>query len=140
MLKKLLISFALFASFALLLTACGGTETTTNSNSKPSENTNVTSTASTPAAASTPASTTAASTGDKVGIPECDEYLAKYEACVSGKVPEAARAQYKSSLEQMRKSWREMAANPQTKAGMAKTCQVAKEQGKAQFQMFGCEF
>ena len=44
--------------------------------------------------APTPAATTA-STG-KIGVPECDDYLAKVDACVSGKVPEAARAAYKA--------------------------------------------
>lgn len=141
MLKKLLISIALFASFALLLTACGGTEKASNGNSNTAgtDNTNNASTTSSPAA-DTPASTTTANAGDKIGIPECDNYLTKYEACVSGKVPEAARAQYKSSLEQTRKSWREMAANPQTKAGLTKACQMATDQAKQTFKLFGCDF
>ena len=135
MLKKLLIMLALFASFALLLTACGGTETSnSNSNNAGAANTNKSTTTSSPAA---PVSTGA---GDKIGIPECDDYLTKYEACVSGKVPDAARAQYKSSLEQTRKSWREMATNPQTKAGLAKACQMATDQAKQTFKMFGCDF
>lgn len=139
--KKLLISIALFVFSALLLTACGGTDKTSNGNSNTAgtDNSNKSSTSTTPAA-SNPASTTAANAGDKIGIPECDEYLTKYEACVSGKVPDAARAQYKSSLEQTRKSWREMAANPQTKAGLAKACQMASDQAKQTFKMFGCEF
>jgi hypothetical protein len=142
MLKKLLISIALFASCALLLTACGGTEKTSNGNSNTTgtENGNKASTTSTPAASSSPASTTATNAVDKIGIPACDDYLTKYEACVSGKVPDAARAQYKSSLEQTRKSWREMAANPQTKAGLAKACQMASDQAKQTFKMFGCDF
>ena len=140
--KKLLISIALFVFCALLLTACSGTDKTSNGNSNTAGNGNgnKTSTSTTPAAANSPASTTAANAGDKIGIPECDEYLTKYEACVSGKVPDAARAQYKSSLDQTRKSWREMAANPQTKAGLAKACQMASDQAKQTFKMFGCEF
>lgn len=129
MMKKLLIAFTLFALCALLLAACGGKDTASNKNSNAAgtENANK-------------ASTTADSTGDKIGIPECDDYLAKYDACVSGKVPDAVRAQYKSSLEQTRKSWREMAANPQTKASMAKTCQEATDQAKKTFKLFGCDF
>ena len=135
MLKKLLILIALFASCALLLTACGGTETSNgNSNNAGTANTNK------PTATSSPAASTSNTAGDKIGIPECDDYLNKYEACVSGKVPDAARAQYKSSLEQTRKSWREMAANPQTKAGLAKACQMATDQAKQTFKMFGCDF
>lgn len=129
MLKNLLISIALFAFCALVLTACGGTEKTSNSNSNTAGAEN-----------KDKASTTAANTGDKIGVPECDDYLTKYEACVSGKVPDAARAQYKTSLEQTRKSWREMAANPQTKAGLAKACQMASDQAKQTFKLFDCDF
>jgi len=136
MIKRLLISFALMASIALLLTACGGAD---NSNNAATDNKNSTSTT-TPAATTSPASTTIASSGDKIGIAECDNYLAKYEACVSGKVPEQARAQYKTSLEQTRKSWREMANNPQTKPSLTAACKMASDQAKQTFGMFGCEF
>src|SRR5262245_50730836 len=41
-------------------------------------------------ATTTPTSTTAStSTGDKIGVPECDEYIEKVEACLNSKVPEA---------------------------------------------------
>ena len=134
--KRFLTAFTLFALCALILTACGGTDTTSNKNANNAgaDNTSKTSTS------GSPASTTTASTGEKIGVPECDEYLTKYEACVSGKVPDAARAQYKSSLEQTRKSWREMAVNPQTKAGLAKACQLATDQAKQTFKLFGCDF
>jgi uncharacterized protein YaiL (DUF2058 family) len=130
------MAFTIFASCALLLVACGKTDTTSNMNANKAgaDNASKTSTS------GSPASNTTASTGEKIGVPECDEYLTKYEACVSAKVPDAARAQYKSSLEQTRKSWREMAANPQTKAGLAKACQLATDQAKQTFKLFGCDF
>lgn len=140
MLKKLLIAFALFASCALLLTACGGTDSNSNSNTSNGNSANKATTTESPAMASSPASTTASSTGEKIGVAECDDYLAKYEACVLGKVPEAARAQYKASLDQMRKSWRELAANPQTKAGLVQACKMATEQSRTQLKMYGCDF
>lgn len=140
MLKKLLISMALFALSALVLTACGGTETS-NGNSNNTATDNKTSTSSTPKASDTSVPTNSSANGDdKIGIPECDDYLAKYEACVSGKVPEAARAQYKTSLEQLRKSWRGLAANPNTKGGLKMACETAITQAKQQFQMYGCDF
>jgi endonuclease YncB( thermonuclease family) len=42
----------------------------------------------------------------KVGIPECDDYLEKFEDCLMSKGPEAARAQYQKSFTQMRAAWR----------------------------------
>ncbi len=56
--------------------------------------------------------TETASTGDKIGVPECDEYIEKYEACVFSKVPEAARGAFKSSFEAQRKAWKDASANP----------------------------
>jgi hypothetical protein len=66
--------------------------------------------------------------------------LAKYEACISGKVPEAARAQYNSALAQTRKQWRDLAANPQTKTGLGQACKTASESAKQAFKSFGCDF
>jgi hypothetical protein len=59
---------------------------------------------------------------------------------VSDKVPAAARAQYESSLKQWRDSWRQMAANPQTKGTMAQICKTTAEQAKASMTSFGCSF
>ncbi len=67
--------------------------------------------------------TTTESMGDKIGVPECDEYIAKYEACIKGKVPEAARAAMQSSFDTARKSWKDMAATTQGKAGLASSLQ-----------------
>jgi hypothetical protein len=83
-------------------------------------------------------SSTTASTGDKVGIPECDDFLAKYEACVTGKVPEAGRAAYQSSLKQWKDSWKQMAANPQTKGALTAACKQAADQAATSMKTYGC--
>lgn len=127
---------------ALLLIACSSTSNTNNApatNAPANSNAGKASATNTAAPASTaPASTTAS--GDKIGVPECDDYLAKYESCVSGKVPEAARAQYQSTLAQTRKSWRDLAANPQTKASLAQACKTATESARQSMKAMGCEF
>src|SRR5437867_162093 len=56
-----------------------------------------------------------ASTADKIGIPECDTFIAKYDTCVSSRVPAAARAQFKAALDQWRSSWKKLAEHPDTK-------------------------
>jgi hypothetical protein len=73
-------------------------------------------------------------------VPECDDYITKYEACITGKVPEAARAQFNSSLKQLRDSWRQAASTPQGKAGLAQGCKMATEQARASMKSFGCTF
>jgi hypothetical protein len=120
----------------LLLVACAKTEVTTNS-SAPAASSPAASTAGSPAAT---AKTTASTTGEKIGVPECDNFIAKYDACVSSKVPESARAQYKSSIEQWRSSWRTLAANPLTKATLATVCQQSEEQAKTAMKSYGCSF
>lgn len=96
--------------------------------------------ASTPAApppAATPAATPPAATA-AIGIPECDNYLTKYEACVSGKVPEAARDALRQGLEQTRTAWRSAAANEATKASLGAACTQAHEAAKAALSAYGC--
>ena len=121
------IALPMCLMFAFLLAACAKTETTTN-NTAPSTATGT----STPAAA--------APSGDKIGIAECDDYLAAYDACITGKVPEAARAQYKAGIEQTRTSWKKLAENPQTRASLAAACKQSAEQARVQMKSFDCTF
>src|SRR5260370_40254309 len=131
MLTRFLLIFWVLSAFLLL--GCSNTETTSNTNSA--------TTNSNKAATSTnTSSTTATTSGEKVGVPECDDYLAKYDACISGKVPEAARAQYKASIDEMRRQWAKMAANPATKAGLVQACKMATESAKTSMKSFGCDF
>jgi hypothetical protein len=97
---------------------CGGSKSTTTTS---------TSTAATPT-----------STGDKIGIAECDDYIAKVETCLNGKVPEAQRGVFKSSFETVRKQWKETAANPQAKEALATGCKQALEAAKQAYSSFGC--
>ena len=120
------IVLPLCAVFAFLLAACAAPEPATNR--APSTGTST----ATPAAA--------APAGDKIGIAECDDFLAAYDACVTGKVPEAARAQYKASIEQWRTSWKKLAENPQTRSSLAAACKQSAEQARAQMKSFDCTF
>ena len=136
---KLISLFALCVVLGLVMLACGGAAdnantAATNTNAV-AGNKNATTT--TPAANT---SGTTASTGDKIGVAECDEYIAKYEACLNGKVPEAARAAYKTSFETMRTTWKKAAETPQGKAALAQGCKTALEQAKANMGSFGCSW
>ena len=132
MLMKL--SLIIFILLAFVLVGCTKSETSNNSNS--TANANKPASTTTPASASTPASSTA--TAEKVGVPECDDFIAKYDACVSTKVPEAVRAQYRTSLETWRKEWAKMAANPRTKPGLVQACKMALEQQKTALKSYNC--
>ncbi len=125
------ISLLLGVVCIIVLIGCSKTENT-NSNTT-AANTNKAATTAAP-----PATTAAA--GEKIGVPECDEFIAAYDACVSSKVPESARAQYKTAIAQWRSSWSKLAANPNTKATLAAACKQSAESARASMKSYGCTF
>ena len=139
MTTKLTLLIALCIVTGMLLIACGGAaDNTATTNTANTANTNKAATntaASNTAAANT---STASTSGDKIGVPECDDFITKYEACVTGKVPAAAQATFKSSIETWRKSWKDLAANPQTKATLTQVCKTQLETAKTSLSTYGC--
>lgn len=103
------------------LAACGGSGSSTTS---------------TPASTAKPV--TQATTG--FGVPECDDYLTKYEACINGKVPESARAMVRQQLDATRTSWQQAASTPEGKAGLATGCKMATEAARTAMHAYGCTF
>ncbi|MDQ3745792.1 MAG: hypothetical protein M3444_15555 [Acidobacteriota bacterium] len=135
MTNKTLFPLALCLLLGLLLLACGGgaSDNAANSSNAAAGNGNK-------AATNTAANTSTTSTsGDKIGVPECDEYIAKVEACLA-KVPAAGQPAVKTSLDAMRKSWRDAAATPQGKAGLAAGCKQALETAKSTYSSYGCSW
>jgi cytoskeletal protein RodZ len=145
MTTKMISLFAVCVLLGVLMLACGGgadnaNTATTNTATTNANTTNAnTKTAATPAAntAATPATTTA-STGEKIGVAECDDFIQKYEACVTGKVPAAQQATFKGSIEQWRSSWKKLADNPATKGTLASVCKTSLDQAKASLSSYGC--
>ena len=123
---------ALCIAAGLVLLACGGgaDNTANTANTANAGNTNK---------ATNTAANTSTTSGDKVGVPECDEYIAKVEACLA-KVPAAGQPAVKTSLDAMRKSWRDAAATPQGKAGLAMGCKQALETAKTTYSAYGCSW
>ena len=131
MLRRTFLIFAVLS--AVFLIGCSKTETTNNGNSMAMNGNK-------PMMTNSPATSTASSSGEKIGIAECDDFIAKYDACVSAHVPEAQRAQYKESLAQWRKTWRQLAENPMTKGTLAAACKQAAEQAKTSMNSYNCTF
>jgi len=92
------------------------------------------------AATTAPATTAPATTAEKIGVPECDDFIAAYDACVSSKVPEQVRAQYKASIEQWRSSWKKLADNPSTKGTLAAACKQSAESARTSMKTYNCTF
>ncbi len=79
-----------------------------------------------------------AAAGGDIGVAECDEYIKKYEACVSSKVPAAAQANMRQAFDSARATWKAAAANPQTRAGLAVGCKSALDTARTSMQAYGC--
>jgi hypothetical protein len=131
MLTKL--SLFLCVICAIVLVGCAKKEANTNSGATNGNANKAATTAS-------PVNHTTTASADKIGVPECDEFLANYDACVTGKVPEVARAQYKASIEQWRSSWKKLADNPQTKPSLVAACKQSAEQARTAMKTYNCTF
>ena len=123
----------LAAAFAVLLVACSKTGNTSNSNSNSS-------TGAGKSMATPGTSTASTSARDKIGVPECDDYITKYESCVRSKVPEAMRGQLESSLKTARDNWKKAAENTATRGTLAATCKQANDVAAASMKAYGCSF
>jgi len=77
---------------------------------------------------------------DSVGVPECDEYIKKYEACLTKIAEKAPQAQpsLKSSFEQTRSSFKQGASTEQGKAMLATQCKQLIETSKQSTATYGC--
>jgi hypothetical protein len=77
--------------------------------------------------------------GDKIGVPECDEYIEKYMKCIEEKMPEAAREQTKQAMQQSVDAWKEAASGP-GKDQLADACKAALDAAKKGTEALGCEW
>lgn len=127
--KSLLLMLCIVTG--LLVLACAKTEETNRNAAAPSSTNSA-------APASTPATSTSAA--DKIGIAECDSFLTAYDTCVATKVPEAARAQYRTALNTWRTEWKKLADNPQTRATLVGVCKTQMETARTQLKSFNCTF
>ena len=66
----------------------------------------------------------AAASGDKVGVQECDDYIAKYAACIK-KMPAAAQGPAEQGFKTQKDAWRTAASTPTGKEGLKTGCKTA---------------
>jgi hypothetical protein len=76
----------------------------------------------------------------EVGIKACDEFIAKYEACVADKIPAASQTEFKNALTQWRTEWKQLASDPNNSLILTGVCNQIQEQSKAAFTPYGCAF
>jgi hypothetical protein len=120
----------------LLVLACAKS-VETNKNGE--TNATAPATASTPVAPPTNRNDNTGATA-QVGVAECDTFITAYENCVTTKVPEAARAQFRSSIATWRTEWKKLADNPQTRPTLVNVCKTQMEAARTQMKAYNCTF
>jgi len=138
--KRMKLSTTVFFVTALLCSSvifigCGGAATNTPAN---------TAKANTPAntAPANTAKTDTAPAGDSIGVAECDDYIKKYEACltkVAAKAP-SAEAPMKQAFQTARSGWKAAATTPAGKASLASACKQAMDTAKSTMTAYACEW
>lgn len=78
--------------------------------------------------------------GGEIGVAECDEYVTKYKACLSDKVPAEAKDAMETGMKTMVDGWKQAASTPEGKKGLAEGCKQALASAKTAMASYGCEW
>lgn len=135
--KSLLLMLCILTG--LLVLACSRTDTNKNATAPANANTAPGATTNRNANAATATNANSSATAH-VGVAECDSFITAYENCVTTKVPEASRAQFRSSINTWRTEWKKLADNPQTRGTLVNVCKTQLESARTQMKSFGCTF
>jgi hypothetical protein len=86
------------------------------------------------------ASSDPATSAEKIGIPECDEFVAKYEACITDHVPEAKQRQYRENIQAWAKVWKQRMVSSTPRDVVVGACKNHIIASRESMKSFGCEF
>ena len=75
---------------------------------------------------------------ENVGIPECDDYLAKYARCIADKVPSDQRKAFEDALQRTRATWKTLAANSGARPGLPQACSLARQTAQTTLKQYAC--
>ena len=91
-----------------------------------------------PAVTAAPATTAPAVAASEFGVPECDNYMKSWLACVDSKVPENMRATYRTAIEQSKSQWKQAASTPQGKESLVMACTQSLAATKQALAAYNC--
>ena len=69
--------------------------------------------------------------GDKIGVPECDDYVEKYTKCIDEKLPDPVKETSRKAMQTSIDAWKKAAATAAGKEGLVQACKTATEAVKA---------
>lgn len=75
------------------------------------------------------------------GVPECDNFITRYVACVELRVPADQKARLMDDLYEHRAKWRELSRMEQGKLAVGLSCRGVARRLKGDLTVdYGCEF
>ena len=77
---------------------------------------------------------------EEIGVPECDQYVKNYEACLSDKVPESRREELRQTLNEQRNRWRDAVTGGADQTQVAGQCKSAAAAAMRNLGDYGCSF
>ncbi|MFO7561844.1 MAG: hypothetical protein R6X02_04320 [Enhygromyxa sp.] len=78
---------------------------------------------------------------EQVGVASCDDYVARYVACINEKVPEAEREAQRRIVFDNVTAWKQTAAaGGAAEKGLQTGCKIATEQAKRATEAWGCDW
>lgn len=73
-----------------------------------------------------------------IGIVQCDDYLAKMNACIHDQAPADKRAALAAEAHQMFTTWKEDSADPQKRSTLPQACSITHDVAKEEMARYGC--
>ena len=73
-----------------------------------------------------------------IGIVQCDDYLARANACLRGHVPAERRTALAAELRDTFTTWKDAAAHPEHRATLPQACSVTHEVAREELARYGC--
>lgn len=92
-----------------------------------------------PAAAPAGAAPEGGGGADKIGVPECDEYVEKYMTCIDQKFDATAQEDARKAVQESMKQWQEAAQGPE-KDKLAEQCKTQLETAKTALADKNCQW
>jgi len=75
-----------------------------------------------------------------IGVPECDQYIAKFQLCIEQHVPDLAKIPLKIGMDRAIAEWKKAAKMPQGTSQLGPACILALEGTKKATEKFKCEW
>ena len=77
---------------------------------------------------------------EAIGVPDCDDYIRKYETCLAEKVPQEKRAELRRTLDQQRNKWRDAVTGGESQDAVAQQCRSANNTAQSEMGDYGCSW